>query len=65
MHRCILEVQRIISNRIDSATAHLLQHSDMYAVENSEPTNVQVRHSVIRCLGVCVLGLDAMKHIVR
>mmetsp|Transcript_331 Transcript_331/g.1002 ORF Transcript_331/g.1002 Transcript_331/m.1002 type:complete len:99 (-) Transcript_331:1676-1972(-) len=43
MQECIVELQQIIRNRIDVATAQLLQHNDMYAVDSSEPTNVQVR----------------------
>ena len=53
MHSSLLELQSIITKRIDSATAYLLQHSDMYAVESSEPTNVQVRSSCFCTLPPC------------
>uniref|UniRef100_A0A061S3N2 Cancer susceptibility candidate protein 1 n=1 Tax=Tetraselmis sp. GSL018 TaxID=582737 RepID=A0A061S3N2_9CHLO len=35
-------LQAAIRHQIDRASAHVLQHSDMYTPEHTEPTNVQV-----------------------
>eukprot|EP00873_Tetraselmis_striata_P000108 jgi/Tetstr1/420372/TSEL_011490.t1 len=42
MQKTLTELQKVICYRLDSSTAHLLQHSDMYAVDTGEPSNVQV-----------------------